>query len=199
MHEHQPPAAQLRGEVEQPPREARAAGVGPPPAGQRVAAVDVEARGNQDDVRAHLARHGREQLPVHGQEVGVAGSGGQRHVDRGPLTCAEPHLLERPCAGIERPLVGAEIDHRGIVLKGGLSPVTVVDVPVDDQHPAKAEIGLGVARRNRDVVEEAESPGAVALRVVAGRPHKGKGVPDLARATAAIAAQHPPAAQRAAR
>src|SRR5207248_894981 len=47
--------------------------------------------------------------------------------------------------------------------------VAVVDVPIDDRHAPDPELGLGVPRSDRDVVEQAEAHRATGQRVVAGR------------------------------
>lgn len=52
------------------------------------------------------------------------------------------------------------------VIEQFLSPVSVVHVPVDEEHPPVR--GDGPDRR---VVHQAEARGAAAARVVSGRPH----------------------------
>ena len=92
---------------------------------------------------------------------------GQRDVD-GRLVA-----LARPAgARVERPLVQRDVEDGRVVPEDVLRPVAVVDVPVDDRDPLEAELGLRRARRDRDVVEEAEAHRAVGGRVVAGRPHE---------------------------
>ena len=51
-----------------------------------------------------------------------------------------------------------------------LGAVAVVDVEIDDGHPLQPELRLRVARRDGDVVDEAESHRPVGERMVAGRP-----------------------------
>ena len=63
------------------------------------------------------------------------------------------------------------VQHRRIVLEDVLRPVAVMHVVVDDGDACRAERAR-VRRGNRDVVEETESHRAVALGVVAGRPHE---------------------------
>ena len=59
-----------------------------------------------------------------------------------------------------------------VAAEARLGAVAVVHVEVDDRHPLEPELLLRVARRDRDVVDEAEAHRAVGQRVVAGRPHE---------------------------
>src|SRR5205823_3593472 len=50
--------------------------------------------------------------------------------------------------------------------------VAVMDVPVEDRDAPVTELRLGVPRRDRDVVEEAEAHGPVCRRVMPGRAYQ---------------------------
>ena len=62
-----------------------------------------------------------------------------------------------------------------------LGAVAVMNVPVDDRNPAKAVALLGVAGRQRSIVEHAEAKAVVSLRVMARRPDEPVGVANAAR------------------
>jgi hypothetical protein len=68
-------------------------------------------------------------------------------------------------------LVHRHEQHRRIGHEGGLRPVAVVDVPIDDGDPADPARSR-VRCRGRDIVEQAESHAAVRGRVVAGWAHE---------------------------
>ena len=86
-------------------------------------------------------------------------------------------------AGIERHLVGRAVEDGRIVPDDGLGAVAVMHVPVDDRHALGAVRGLGVARRDHRVGEQAEAHGAVGFGMMAGRPDRAEGVRRLARRT----------------
>ena len=95
----------------------------------------------------------------------VAGGRRHRHVqDRLRL------ILRPPRTGIERPLVERDVEDARIVPEDRLGSVAVVNVPVENRDPPQLEVGLGVARRDRDVVEEAKPHRPLAERMVTRRP-----------------------------
>ncbi len=73
-----------------------------------------------------------------------------------------------------------EARHQHALVAGDdvLGAVAVMDVEVDDRDPLEAAHVERVARRNGDVVEEAEAHRVVARRVVAGRANGAEGVRD---------------------
>ena len=86
-------------------------------------------------------------------------------------------LVTRPraaAAGVERPLVERDDEHRVVAAEDGVGAVPVMDVPVDDRHSLDAERILRVTGRDRNVVEDAEPHRVAAQRVVAGRPDQRK-------------------------
>ena len=74
------------------------------------------------------------------------------------------------------------LDHQHALVAGDdvLGAVAVVHVEVDDRHALQAAHVERVARRDGDVVEEAEAHRLAARRVVARRAHGAEGVLDLA-------------------
>ena len=129
--------------------------------------MGVEARRDQHEVGLECP-HGRLDALVPGPEVVlVRGAGRQRHVHQRLV------LILRPTgAGIERPLVHRDEEHRRVRSKDVLGAVSVVDVPVDDRDPPDTELGLRVTGRDCDVVEEAEAHRPVRRRVVPRRPYQ---------------------------
>ena len=99
-------------------------------------------------------------------------------------------LVGAPGSGIERPLVGAEEEHRGVLVKDVLRAVAVVHVPIHDQHASHAVPLLRVARRDGDVVEQAETHPASGVRVMPGRADGAEGVARLAREHGIHRVQH---------
>ena len=81
-------------------------------------------------------------------------------------------LVRAARAGVERPLVERDEEDRRVVADDRLRPVAVVDVPVEDRHPAEPELRLGPARGDRDRVEDAEAHRAPRLGVVSRRPRE---------------------------
>ena len=61
-----------------------------------------------------------------------------------------------------------EESHPRVVVEDRLCAVTVMDVPVDDQHALRASVEGGL-RGDGDVIEQAEAHRAPGERVVAGR------------------------------
>ena len=81
--------------------------------GQRIGAVGVEARRDQQPRRGEAVDDRGDDL-VERPQIDVAGGRGrQRHVDRGPGTAPAPVSVRRPVPGIQRPLVGADEQDRG--------------------------------------------------------------------------------------
>ena len=131
---------------------------------ERVVDVRVEAGGDEQQVGLERAHRRLDHLGERAQVLVVAGAGRQRHVER--------RLVARPRpagARIERPLVQRDEEDGVVAAEDRLGAVAVVDVEVDDRDALEPELGLRVARRDGDVVEEAEAHRPVGERVVAGR------------------------------
>ena len=132
-------------------------------AGQRIVDVRIEARRDEHELRLEALHRGLDDVGERVQILLVPRARRQRHVER------RLALLVRPAgAGIERPLVERGEEHRVVVPERRLRPVPVVHVEVDDRHA----LASGCARRDRDVVEDAEAHRAIGQRMMAGRPHE---------------------------
>ena len=66
---------------------------------------------------------------------GVPEADGEGRVHREALSSAAPHFIDAAGAGVIGILVRRKEEHGGIVIKGPLRAVAVVQVPVDDQYP----------------------------------------------------------------
>ncbi len=136
---------------------------------ERISGRRVEARGDQDEVRREETRDRQEYAVEGGEVLGVAHAAAPRHVDGVAAAGSAADLREGTRARVERGLVRREVEDRGVLPEGVLRAVAVVEVPVDDEDPLGRPGELERARRDRDVVEEAESHGTARLRVMAGR------------------------------
>ena len=90
------------------------------------------------------------------------GPGGRGTLTVRPGASGPPVSLARPVPGIQRPLVGRDVEHAGVVPEDVLCPVAVVHVPVDDEDPLAPRRQRGGG--HRDVVEQAEAHGLVTPR-----------------------------------
>jgi hypothetical protein len=78
-------------------------------------------------------------------------------------------------------LVGRGVEKAGVGGEGILRAVAVVHVEIEDGNALEPVDRAGVQRADGDVVEQAKSHGPAALGVVAGGPHRAKGIAALAR------------------
>ena len=74
-----------------------------------------------------------------------------------------------------------DIENTGIAVEGVLRPVAVVNVPIHHQDALEAVPLTQMGSGDGDVVEQAETHGAIALGVVAGRANEGKAVAESPR------------------
>jgi hypothetical protein len=155
------------------------AGGGDVEAPQRVAAVAVEAGGDEDEVRRELARDREDDLVERACELGIAEAGGERQVERPAGAGAGADLGDRAGPGIDAVLVRRHVEDARVVLEEMLRAVAVMQVPVDDADAADTR---RAQRRRGDgnVVEEAETHRARVLGVMARRTHERKAIRDLA-------------------
>jgi hypothetical protein len=89
-------------------------------------------------------------------------------------------LAHRAGAGIERHLVRRAIHHGRVVPENVLAAVAVMHVEIDDRDAFRAVPFLRVARRDRDIVEQAEAHRRRGLGMMAGRAHRDERVCDSA-------------------
>src|SRR4029078_3139077 len=97
---------------------------------------------------------------------GIALSGVHGHIDRKPFAGAAAPLRRPTRAGIMRILVRAEEENRRILFKAMLRTVSVMHIPVDDEHAAQTVLFLNVARRDSHVVEKTKTHRPVGFRMV---------------------------------
>ena len=174
--EHQPPARGLFGQGLRRAAHRREAALGGQHPPERIVLVRVEPGGDDDDVGAERVSDGEEDLVECRSQVRVGPSGGEGDVHRvsgsGPLAglvgCAGPR--------IEGVLVHRLVEHVAALPEDGLRPVPVVHVPVEDQHPCRAQRPRRL-RGHRRVVDEAEPHHPVRLGVMPRRAHQRKGGP----------------------
>ena len=134
--------------------------------------MGVVARRDEHEVGAvGLGRGDDDVLDERPPDLAVA-AGRDGQVDRVPLPRPRPRVAERAGAGIEPGLVDGGEQHRVGVAEDLVRPVSVVDVPVEDEDPPGAEAVERVASRDGDGVEQAEALGADAVGVMAGRAHE---------------------------
>ncbi len=86
--------------------------------------------------------------------------------------------------------MGAEEEDGGILVEDILRAVAVMHVPIHDQNAPHAVPPLGVARRDGDVVEQAEPHPAPRIGMMPRRPHRAEGVARLAREHGVHRIQH---------
>ncbi len=107
-------------------------------------------------------------------EVAVATARRQRDVDGEALALPHPALVQPAGPRVQRPLMQGDVEHLAIRQEGGLRPVAVVRVPVDDGDALVAKREQP-ARRDGDVVEQAETHRPVRRGVVPRRADQREG------------------------
>jgi len=137
--------------------------------GERVAPMRIEACRYHDQVGLEIPQPGQNDLLEGFAELRPAVAGAQGRVDDGVVLAA---LAHRPGTRIERHLVGRAIHHAGIGPENLLRAVAVMDVEIDDRDALQAVPLLRMPRRDRHIVEEAETHGPRGLGMVAGRAHR---------------------------
>src|ERR1041385_5074084 len=116
--------------------------------GERVVAVRVETRGDDDQVRT-VPLDGREDLPPEcGDILLLPRARRHRNVEREARTLTLSPLRAAPGAGVKWKLVRADIKHRWVFIKDILRAVAVVHVPVDDRHASGSMLVLRIDRKS---------------------------------------------------
>ena len=123
----------------------------------------VEAGRHENELRVERANRRLDELAERPRVVGVSRPRREWQVEG--VLVARPRTAG---AGIERPLVDRHEEHGRVVAERRLRPVPVMNVEVHDRDALDAELGLGVAGGDRDVVEDAE-PHRAALEGVMPR------------------------------
>jgi hypothetical protein len=178
-HEHRSAARRARGARQAQAGERPETALREPHARQRVVPVRVEAHGHEQQLGIEAAADREHDLAVDARIFRVVQARRHRKVDGEPAARPLPHIVEAPRTGIERELVGRDVQHARIAPEAVLGAVAVVDVPVDDRH-ALEPARQGVLGPDRHVVEQAEAHRPVPLRVMARRPHGAEGALDAA-------------------
>ena len=162
-------------------------------------AVGVEPARDEDPVRARTPRSPARATSSSAAPHHVAGRPRRQREVEGEARLPPGRRPRRggPVPGIERMLVGRDVEHVGVVPEDLLGAVAVVHVPVDDQHPLAPRRAR--RRGDGDVVDETEAHGPVGGRVVTGRPDRARTRRPRRAARARPARRGPaPAARRAA-
>ena len=137
-HRGETPAGVLGGDPQQHPCQAAEPLVADPHARERVAEVGVESGRDQHELGIELAAHWVDHPHEGIQVLAVAAAGGQRHVEGKTLTVPDADLVDGAGAGVEGVLVRGDVEHSRVVRKAVLGSVSVVHVPIDDQHPIQS-------------------------------------------------------------
>jgi len=140
-------------------------------AGERLAGMRVEPRGHEQCLGRELVDDGLDDPLERADVVAVTRPDGHRQIDRIALAVALAALAEPSASRVKRPLMERAEEHPGLVVERRLGAVPVMDVPVDDRHPLQAG-DEQLARRDGDVVEEAEPHRPVGRRMVTRRAHE---------------------------
>src|SRR5262245_14167035 len=89
-------------------------------------------------------------------------------------------LVDSAGSRIERHLMRRAIHDARIAPENVLRSIAVMHVPIDDRHTLSAVNGLGMARADRRLIEEAKSHRGRAFCMVSRRAHGDEGIVDLA-------------------
>lgn len=144
--------------------------------GEGIGGMGIEPGRDEDQLGREILDPGQHMIRHRGAEGPPVRPVGQRHVHH---VVVGARLVRGPGAGIERPLVGRAEQDSCVILDQVLGAVAVVNVEIDDRHAGQAMVIQRVPRRDGDRPEQAEAHGDLALGMVTGRAHRGKGVADL--------------------
>ena len=129
----------------------------------------IEARRYHDQVGPEIPQPRQDDLLERGAELPAVVAGAQRRVDDRVVLAA---LGDGAGTGIKRHLVGRAIHHARVRPEDLLRAVAVVHVEIHDRDPLQAVPLLRMARRDRRIVEQAETHRPRGLGMVAGRAHR---------------------------
>ena len=138
---------------------------------ERIAGVNVEAGGHEDQVGRELGQYRLDARPKHEVVVGVGRAGFEREVHGRAGASSVSHFRRRSGARVVRELVRRHVEHVGIRIEDPLRAVAMMHVEVDDGD-ARQALRTGVGRRDGDVVEQTKAHRAIALGVMARRTHE---------------------------
>ena len=164
------------GKIEKQPGEIREILVCKPELPERVADARIEAGGNQKELRTEILQGGEKPVAEGSQNFLPTRAGGEGAIDREPGTFSFSCFGSVPGPRVPRPLMSGEKKDRAVRVENLLSPVAVVDVPVNDCHALQPMLPLSVARRDRNIVEDTKSHRCGRTRVMTRRPHRTEGI-----------------------
>src|SRR5262245_18623012 len=123
---------------------------------ERIVHMSVEAGGHDDELRLERAHRGLDDV-VEGAPVVLVPAAGREGNVQGRVAL----VVRATASRIERPLVQRDEEDGRVVAEDLLGDVPVMNVPVDYRDSLETELGLGMAGRDRDVVEEADRKSGV--------------------------------------
>src|SRR5439155_8555925 len=129
-------------------------GNGQPPQG--VLEIGVESRRDEDELRLVLLENRRHDVRVYGGKDIVSRPGRKREIQGVTLSFLDPGLVEVAGARIVWILMRRDIQYLGIVVEGGLRPVAMVQIDIDDGYAQESIALTCVCRGEGNVVKQAE-------------------------------------------
>ena len=142
---------------------------------QRIALSRVKACADENEFRPKRFHGGNELGFESAENLGATAPCGEGAVERGAGTFAPTGLVGVSRSRIPRVLVGAEKENVRVFVKDILSAVAVVNVPIDDEDSADAEVFTRMRCGNGNVVEHAKSHADGRPRVMSGGANHAEG------------------------
>ena len=139
----------------------------------------VETAGHDDHVRSKSDRGGYDEPLDDPNIFHISAARGHWDIQRRPEAAAFTFFVEIAGSGIERELMGRDVEHVRIVFEDVLGSVAMMNVPVEDEDTRRGAVGLQCTHSDCHVIEEAETHGARSFRVMSRRPHCGEAAVDL--------------------
>eukprot|EP00193_Tetraselmis_chui_P010882 CAMPEP_0177786792 /NCGR_PEP_ID=MMETSP0491_2-20121128/21119_1 /TAXON_ID=63592 /ORGANISM="Tetraselmis chuii, Strain PLY429" /LENGTH=191 /DNA_ID=CAMNT_0019308041 /DNA_START=108 /DNA_END=683 /DNA_ORIENTATION=+ len=140
----------------------------------------VKARADEQQLGIKRLKRGDDDSVEHGGVGPDPTPGRQRYVYMEPLPCARAVLRQRAAmVGVQSVLVHRDRQNAVVLVKGLLRAVAVVHIVVDDRDSRQTANLPRVHGRQHNIVEDAEPPAAVPLRVVPGRTAQHVGIVHL--------------------
>ena len=180
QHRHNPPAAQLPGEVHDHVGELPEMLRLEPHRRDGIVAVRIEPGGDEDELRAEFPHRPLHDFARHVEILLRRGAVRNRPVHDAAEAGAFAAFLARAGAGPVRPEMERREEDRAVAVEDVLRAVAVMRVPVEDRHAADAQALAEIFRGDRDVVEDAEAHARGGHGVVSGRPDRAEGVAHFA-------------------
>lgn len=138
----------------------------------RVEPVGIKAGTEQDQLGLDPCSKILQLVLEPGEVILPARSHRHREISRGPKSGTLTCFLLFTTPRVKRPAVNGEETDLFVSPEDILGAVTVVDIPVNDQHAVQAVTVDGDLGSQGDVIEQAESHATVGQGMVAGRTHQ---------------------------